>query len=123
MRLQNPSIRKFVALLVAAFFMFAVEPVAVAAPSASGHTATMHVMQMAPHAAMGCDHCPPPKHQSVPCKEMGCCLGAASCFNLVVTAQNSIAFSSRDLTYATVWGDRSAGSGITLRPDHPPPIA
>jgi len=123
MRLQGPSTRKFVALLVAAIFVLAVEPAAMSAPSASGHTATMYAMQMAPHAAMGCDHCPPPKHQSVPCKEAGCCLGAAGCFNLVVAGQDGIALSPRDLTNAAVWGSRSAGSGITLRPDHPPPIA
>ena len=122
MRFQSPAVRKFVALFVAAIFVLAVEPSVMAAQPASDHM-TMQGMQMAPEGAMGCDHCPPPKHQSVPCKEDGCCPGAAGCFNLVVAGQDGIALSPRDLTNAAVWGSRSAGSGITLRPDHPPPIA
>lgn len=122
MSLKCSAVRKFVCLLVAALFVLAVEPSVMAAQPASSHV-MMQGMQMAPDGAMGCDHCPPPKHQSQPCKETGCCVGTVGCFNLVAAGQDGIALSPRDLTNAPVWGDRSAGSGITLRPDHPPPIA
>ena len=121
MRMRIALMRRFVAIAVAAVFVFAVQPGAMAMP-APQHPAAAMKMDCAGHAKTPCDHAKGQQDRSAPCKDMGACLGMMSCFGMAASFADAAPMrllSVRD----TAPHIHQTGLGIVLQPDNPPPIA
>jgi|GEM_PF-1179799 len=122
---RNGSWRAVLSLFVAMVFAIAATPGSMAMPQPS-HQMQSHMQMMAGDCAqMHCDHMKAMKsagkEQGKPCKNMAACLGMLSCYNMAAVGfvmpeafipprDALVAFSHQDI------------SGLTLRPDNPPPI-
>lgn len=120
MRAKNSRARTLIASLISAILVLAAQPAAFAAPS---HSMTMQMTGCASHEAKGCDHSTPKQDQNTPCKDMGNCLGMTSCVSLAAFTLTAVSALPLTLTTPQSWHVNSAGPGITLQPDTPPPIA
>ncbi len=116
MQAKASSVRAFVAVFMAAILMLAVEPGALAMPA--HHSATMQMTDCA-HMAMG--RAMP--ERGTPCKHMADCLGMLNCLAMAVVPVTTAAALPLTLTHTPSWHLQTAGPGITLQPDTPPPIA
>jgi hypothetical protein len=120
MRAKCDPVRTLIANLISAIMVLAVQPVAFAAPS---HSMTMQMTDCASHEVAGCDHSMPKQDRSTPCKDMANCLGLLSCVTLAAVLHSAISVQPLASTISQSWHVNAAGSGITLQPDTPPPIA
>lgn len=120
MRAKRPPLRKLIASLISAILLLAVQPVAFAAPA---HSMSMQMTDCASHETTGCDHSMPRQNHGTPCKDMANCLGMVNCVALAAVPHAALAVLPLSSTMSQSWHVNAAGTGITLQPDLPPPIA
>jgi hypothetical protein len=121
MRLRHKSWRTVISLLVALVFAIAATPGSMAMPAAQNHVMSQ-MADCGAGKAMHCDHMKSGHEMpGKPCKNMAACLGMLNCFGMgfVDFVQPEVQVPSRAsamaFTHQTV-------TGLTLRPDNPPPI-
>ncbi|MDE2183991.1 MAG: hypothetical protein KGJ78_13310 [Alphaproteobacteria bacterium] len=115
--------RRFVALLIAAIFLLAVQPGAMAMPAATSHPMSNHVAQLMPQGTMACDQSMPMKKQDTQHKDMGCCAGMLNCFGMAVISTDNRAVLHLTAKGSPPWSVQEPGPSLALQPDNPPPIA
>jgi hypothetical protein len=121
MRSKQGSFRALVSLFVAVVFAVAATPGSMAMPAAGQHGMNA-AMAMDCSAATACDHMMKPgSEQGQPCKNMAVCLGMLACFGMAAVDTPAM------LPLPAPANDQMAiahqnVSGLTLRPENPPPI-
>jgi hypothetical protein len=118
MRSNHAFLSRCIATLVAAIFVIAVEPGAMAMNTPQPASAAA----CGDHAKMACHHHMPQKERKAPCKSMSACLGMLNCFGMAALAADHAAL-PQIAARAPVPYAHSDGDGISPLPDNPPPIA
>ncbi len=115
--------KKFVALLIAAVFLVAVQPGAMAMPATSTHS-VMQVTNCCSQEMANCDRNMPVQKHGTPCKGAANCPGMLKCSAAaaVVPAIGTV-IPPIVVTGSPLWHLQESGSSLAPQPDNPPPIA
>jgi len=118
-------VRTWISLVIAVVFAIAAMPgsMAMPAPKPASHAMTMSGAMSGMHEC--CAHVAPMKAHpdgGKPCKNMAMCFGMMTCYGMgaVDTAVTTAPMLRQTVLVAIV---HQSVTGLTLRPDNPPPIA
>ena len=115
MRTKVVSLRGLFCAFIAVAFTLAVEPGAMAMPSANPVTMTAHAMP-------ACDHVKQHTNKNAPCKGMTICFGMLACYGMAAVAVD-YPLPVRVIAYSPALHFEQAAFGLTEPPENPPPIA
>ena len=116
MRTRAVSLRGLFCAFIAVAFTLAVEPGAMAMPTARPATSTAHAMP-------ACDHAKQHVDKNAPCKGMTICFGMLACYGMAAVAAADYPMPVRVTAYSPAPHFEQAAFGLTDPPENPPPIA
>ncbi len=120
MRAALDIVRRFLTVVLAVVFAFAA-PLASAAPVHDAHST--HAMHCGPRAKIKCHHSMPQNGRDAPCKDMANCGGMLNSTSFAAITNDKSPVVGPALAGRQLWQTCDLGTGITLQPDNPPPIA
>ena len=124
MHVGNRTVRTWISLVLAVVFAIAAMPGSMAMPAS---TPMSHGMTAAPADCSGhgqcCDNMKAHQAPAKPCKNMAMCMGLLSCYGMGAVDSVVVAVAPMLRACVPVVVSHQSVTGLTHRPDNPPPIA